>query len=117
MFDRIKNATPSIVRDNQCPYGLEENNDDFLMRFRGGPTASEATRVVSSDTVQVNAPPTNPTSNFSLLQPAQFTRLKYGSCQSRAEKFNECQRYAYVSTCEDRPAYCDDESQWLMEEQ
>ena len=53
---------------------------------------------------------------LSLLRPAHFERIIQGSCTAKVKKYTTCMKYAYVKagdTCEDRPKYCEDESQWL----
>ena len=52
--------------------------------------------------------------NGSILHPGQFARLKYGMCPTRAVKFRRCQQYSTVAECPDRPAYCDNDEEWLL---
>lgn len=116
-LNRLRSMTADTIRSPECPRGFEQNNSDHLLQFGQGPVNTTNTTVVSNNTIQTNKMPTASLPHNSLLQPSHFTKLKYGSCQTRAEKYRECQRYAYVSECENRPAYCEDESQWLLQEQ
>ncbi|MBD64360.1 MAG: hypothetical protein CME62_04085 [Halobacteriovoraceae bacterium] len=63
----------------------------------------------------VVSPPKNP--GASILHPAQMSFIKFGGCHTRALKYRTCQSFSYVESCPDRPAYCDEEEQWLMQEQ
>ncbi len=58
---------------------------------------------------------TTPSLN-SLLRPAHFEQLKWGSCSSKASKYKSCAKYAYKSLdfqCSDKPKYCDSDEGWL----
>lgn len=69
----------------------------------------------TEDSYSIIPPARNP--GAPLLHPAHMTFIKFAGCRSRATKYRTCQSYAYVNDCPGRPAYCDEEEQWLMQEQ
>lgn len=53
---------------------------------------------------------------MSLLHPAHFERIKYGTCSDKAKTYTQCMKYAYRDECPDRPDACGDVNQWLLSE-
>lgn len=68
--------------------------------------------------ITVTSPPKRKDS--SLLHPAHFARIKYGSCKDKVKNYSQCAKYAYkrvASECPDRPAICDEDESWLLTEE
>lgn len=90
---------------------------DEVLNFENSiPRAVEQTSV-NQDQNTFSITPRTPNIGAPLLQPAHMSYIKFSGCNSRAIKYRTCQSYAYVNACPDRPAYCDEEEQWLMQEQ
>tara|TARA_B100001971_G_scaffold129103_1_gene119113 strand:+ start:168959 stop:171610 length:2652 start_codon:yes stop_codon:yes gene_type:complete len=126
-MNRLKNLKEDdLASMNQvtssCPFplfGAKKNSEFNEMISRDELEGVEsAVNVIGSNEIQIIKPPTNP--NATLLHPAHFTRIKYGSCQEKAQTYSMCAKYAYkglAKDCPDRPAACDEEDQWLLSDQ
>ena len=54
--------------------------------------------------------------NDSLLHAGQFEKLVWGSCSTKATRYNKCTSYHHgliAFQCKDRPSYCDSDEGWL----
>lgn len=71
---------------------------------------------INGDSYTQSSPPL--LKNQSFLHPAQFERIKYGTCSEKAKNYNKCAKYAYKDRnpkdCPDKPAMCEDPSKWLL---
>jgi hypothetical protein len=73
---------------------------------------------VDGDIITLTAPPE--AKDSSLLHPAHFARIKYGSCKDKVKNYSQCAKYAYkrlAKDCPDRPAICDEDESWLLTEE
>lgn len=94
--------------------GTRRNNSEDINNSIPVVTESESL-TQTADSFSLVSPTPNP--GAPLLHPAHMTFIKFAGCKSRATKYRTCQSYAYVNECPGRPAYCDEEEQWLMQEQ
>ena len=113
---QLSQDDPSQYYSYQCSEhrGMVSNqSSNFESSF---PRVVEQTSVSQNqDTFRIT--PKTPDTGASLLQPAHMSFIKFSGCQSRAVKYRTCQSFSTVNECPDRPAYCDEEEQWLMQEQ
>jgi len=70
---------------------------------------------LGNNTYELTSAPRNTTS--SLLHPAHFARIKYGSCKDKVKNYSTCAKFAYKrfkNECPDRPKICDEDESWLL---
>lgn len=120
-LEALKNQAPDNLYpvDSTCPYPLFKPDFDTPELISREEIKNPAPSMeVIKDQVQIIIPPANP--EASLLHPAHFTRIKYGSCPSKAKIYSMCAKYAYkisAKDCPDRPKICDEEEKWLLSDQ
>ena len=93
-------AKESSPQDINLTLPQTEQNSDVILR---------------NNSFTIFSRPANP--GGALLHPGHMSFIKFAGCRTRAVRFRTCQSYGYVRECPDRPAYCDEEEQWLMQEQ
>ena len=101
----VKN-NEDLLPQNSCPFSMDATKTlygDEVSSFR----ANSQTQLVLKSKPEPSKP---------LFRAAQFERILYPRCKTKAPKYIECGKYSMVNafdSCPDRPAYCEDESQWL----
>lgn len=93
-----------------CPYGAPSQSD------KAEDIASSGEPSFSLDDDGVFTFTTTPSKN-SLLMPAHFEKMKWGSCSTKATRYNKCASYAYKLVdfqCTDKPKYCESDEGWLQ---
>lgn len=116
-LEKVRNAdfsdyfTPTCKNAHGAETNQQVNLEDTIPRSDVDSVAVE----ISENSFSIIAPPSEP--GAPMLHPAHMTFIKFPGCRSRASKYRTCQTFAYVNDCPDRPSYCDEEEQWLMQEQ
>jgi hypothetical protein len=119
----LKNQAPDELYPvrSTCPFPIFELDvdDPGLISREDAKNRSPTLELkVDQAQVQIIRPPVNP--KASLLHPAHFTRIKYGSCPNKAKIYSMCAKYAYIGfakDCPDRPKMCEEEEKWLLSDQ
>lgn len=122
-LDEIRNfeAEDLYPNSDSCPYPifkLKEGVTFSDLISKDELIEDQEFKILPNNDIEVFEPPKIP--NGSLLHPAHFTRIKYGSCQEKAQTYSMCAKFAYkalAKDCPDRPAVCDKEEQWLLSDQ
>jgi hypothetical protein len=115
--------------DSSCAENFKKLQDRVNQgHYKPGNYCPSGSNLVSNSQAKANEPSgimpingsqfelVNQPLNSSLLHPAHFDRIKYGTCESKVTKYSECAKNAYkrvAKECPDIPAYCKDENIWL----
>lgn len=105
---------------SSCPYPnfTPKDGEKFSDLISKEDIDSSGFKLLGGLDIEVTSPPEVP--GGSLLHPAHFSRIKYGSCKEKAQTYSMCAKYAYkalAKDCPDRPAVCDEEEKWLLSDQ
>lgn len=112
----IANFKSNIIDVNKynsrryCPYGTELQKDES----EDIADINESDYSINDDGVFTF---TTTPSKDSLLMPAHFEKMKWGSCSTKATRYNKCASYAYMLVdfqCTDKPKYCESDEGWLQ---